>query len=263
MLGAILGDIAGSTMENTNVLGVAYKRADGPLIPLGSSFTDDTVLTVATAHVILTGAPYAATYHEFGRRYPNAGYGGGFRNWLQSNHRLPYNSFGNGSAMRVSPVGYAYDTADEVLAAACESASVTHSHTEGIKGAQAVALAVFRARHGVAKEDIRDELSDRFAYDMARTIDTIRPGYSFDVTCQGSVPEALIAFLEANSTEDAIRLAISLGGDTDTQACIAGAVAEAWHGDLSANHRLDVAQMLPQEFIDIIEAFARRYGLPD
>jgi len=219
------------------------------------------VLTVATAKVLLTGAGYAETYHDFGRRYPNAGYGGGFYAWLESDTRAPYNSFGNGSAMRVSPVGYAHASPNAVLAAALESAAVTHSHPEGIKGAQAVALAVFRARHGVSKEDIRAEVAELTGYDLSRTVEGIRPGYAFDVTCQGSVPEALIAFFDSNGTEHAIRLAISLGGDTDTQACIAGSVAGAMYGDIAPEVRARVLGMLPGEFCDIIEEFEGRFGI--
>jgi ADP-ribosylglycohydrolase len=254
MIGAIVGDVVGSVYEAH-----PHKSVDFPLLQPGSRFTDDTVLTIATARAILAGEPYGRVYLDFGRRYPRAGYGGLFRHWLDYDDSRPYFSFGNGSAMRVSPVGLAFDTAESVLAEAEKSAAVTHDHPEGIKGAQAVALAVFRARLGTPKPAIRSELETRFGYDLSRTIDGIRPGYDFDVTCQGSVPEALIAFLEAESTEHAIRLAVSLGGDADTLAAIAGSVAEPFHRDLPKRAIDAVRDVLPAEFLDVIDAFDRAY----
>ena len=194
-------------------------------------FTDDTVLTVATTHAILTSTPYEIAYRAFGRQHPNAGYGNAFFKWLSSDESGPYNSWGNGSAMRVSPVGLAFNTVDDVLREA-ERSAVTHNHPEGIKGAQATALAVFMARSGASKKEIRDELALRFGYDLGRTVSQIRPDYQWDVSCQGSVPEALVAFLDSADVESAIRLAISLGGDADTQAAIAGGVA---HDDLPSD----------------------------
>jgi ADP-ribosylglycohydrolase len=222
MIGAIAGDIIGSPHEY-----IATKTTDFPLFSQSSYFTDDTVLTIATAHAILHRVPFGEAYREFGRRYPRAGYGGHFFQWLVSDDSRPYGSWGNGSAMRVAPVGFASDTVESVLREAERSAAVTHDHLEGIKGAQATALAVFRARTGASKDDIRGEIADRFDYDLDRTVDDIRPDYEFEISCQRSVPESIIAFLDSDSVEGAIRLAISLGGDADTQACIAGAAAAA------------------------------------
>ena len=240
MLGAIAGDIIGSRFE-----GRPYKGKDFDLFSDQSRFTDDSVLTVAVAESLLSGTPYWQNLKAYFRRYPMAGYGGNFAAWAASDSTQPYYSFGNGSAMRVSPVGWLCDQEDEVLKEAEQSAAATHNHPEGIKGAQAVALAVFLARQSKDKETIRKTIQSRFGYDLSRSLDSIRPGYRFDVTCQGSVPEALIAFLEAKDYEDAVRNAVSLGGDSDTQACIAGGVAEAFYGGVAegiakaAMNRLD------------------------
>ena len=254
MLGAIAGDIAGSTREWNRV-----DTREFPLFPDGSRFTDDTVLTVATAHAILTGGDYAAAYHAFGNRHPHAGYGGAFRKWLQSPARQPYNSWGNGSAMRVSPVGWAFDTEQDVLREAERSAAVTHNHPHGVAAAQAVALGIFLARRGASKQDIRRELSERFGYDLARTVEAIRPSYSFDVSSQGSVPEAIVAFLDAAAVEHAIRNAIWLGGDADTQAAIAGSLAEAWHGGLPPSVRNEAVTRLSDDLREVTDRFAARY----
>ena len=172
-----------------------------------------------------------------------------------------YNSWGNGSAMRVSPVGFAFATAERVLAEAERTAAVSHNHPEGIKGAQAAALAVFLARSGASKEDIRADIAARFGYDMRRTVDDIRPGYAFDVSCQGTVPEALIAFLDSTSYEDAVRKAISLGGDSDTLACIAGGVAQAFYREIPAPIVREVRARLPEEFLQVIDRFDTAYPL--
>ena len=255
MLGAIAGDIIGSAHEWKSV-----KYVDFPLFHPDARFTDDTVLTVATAHAILDGSPadYASAYLRFGRRYPHAGYGESFRKWLRASDPRPYGSWGNGSAMRVSPVGWAFDTVEDVLREAERSASVTHDHGEGVKGAQAVALAVFRARTGASKEAIRDELTTRFHYDLRRTVYEIRPEYAFDVSCQGSVPEAIIAFLDSSDLESAIRLAVSLGGDSDTQACIAGAIAQAFYGEMPEAIVAGVRERLPEDLLEVVDAFERR-----
>ena len=255
MLGTIAGDVIGSIYEVARI-----KHTDFPLFSAKSRFTDDSVLTIATAHALLTGQPYADAYHEFGNRYPRAGYGGAFRGWLVRDDRAPYGSFGNGSAMRVGPVGLAMSTADEVLAEAVRSAAVTHDHTEGIRGAQAVALATFLARTGHTKDAIRREIETQIGYDLSRTLGDIRPTYSFDVTCQGSVPEAITAFLESDSVESAIRLAVSLGGDADTQAAIAGGIAEAFYGGVPDPIRTEVLARLPHEFRDVITRFKARFG---
>ena len=254
MIGAIAGDVIGSVHERGTMKSVEF-----PLFVADSRFTDDTVMTVATAHVILTGAPYEFAYREFGRRYPNAGYGAAFHGWLMTGEPRPYGSWGNGSAMRVSPVGFAFASRDEVLREAERSAAVTHDHPEGIKGAQATALAVFMGRTGASKEEIRTELGRRFGYELDRTIEQIRPAYEWDVSCQGSVPEAIIAFLDSSDVEDAIRLAISLGGDSDTQAAIAGGIAQAFYGRVPDSIVAPVRERLPQRFLDVIDAFEQAY----
>ena len=208
MIGVIAGDVIGSVHEHRRT-----KSTDFPLFHPLCAFTDDTVLTVATAEAILTGTPYDVAYRAYGREYPNAGYGGAFYEWLRAREPCPYNSWGNGSAMRVAPVGFAFDTVDEVLNEAKRSAAVTHNHREDIKGAQATALAVFMARQGASKEEIRKDLAERFGYNLRRTVNQIRPEYGWDVSCQGSVPEAIVAFLDSDTVEDAIRLAVSLDGD--------------------------------------------------
>ena len=250
MLGAIAGDIFGAAYE-----GHPLKREDVDLFDAPRFFTDDTVLTVATADALLGDGDYAAAYRRWGRRYPHRGYGGIFRRWLEGDVRGPYNSFGNGSAMRVSPVGWAFDTVEETLAEASRSAAVTHDHPEGIKGAQAVAAAVFLARNGATKEEIRSQISGWFGYDLDRTVAGIRPHYGFDVTCQGSVPEALVAFLDAEDFEHALRLAISLGGDADTQAAIAGSVAEAFWAGVPERIEAEVWTQLDDELWGVVERF--------
>lgn len=254
MLGAIAGDIIGSVYE-----GRPIKTEDFPLFADDAVFTDDTVLTVATAWAILREEPYDRAYQTFGRKYPRAGYGGSFLHWIFAPDPRPYNSWGNGSAMRVSPVGFAFDDEETVLAHARCSAEVTHNHPEGIKGAQATALAIFRAREGWDMPEIRSDIARRFGYDLDRTIADIRPGYRFDVSCQGSVPEALIAFLDSGSYAETVRKAISLGGDSDTQACIAGGVAQAFYGGLSKSIVQEARKRLPAEFLDILAEFENRF----
>lgn len=254
MLGAIIGDIVGSVFEWHN-----HRSTEFPLFQDRSTFTDDTVLTVATAKVILDGLDYTHTYQDFSRRYDGRGYGGRYAQWIYSDNPKPYNSFGNGSAMRISPVGFASDDEVTTLAEAKRSAEVTHNHPEGIKGAQAVALAIFRARHKWSKADIKADVMDRFGYDLVRKLDDIRPIYRFDVTCQGSVPEAIIAFLESDSYENAIRLAISIGGDSDTIACITGGIAQAFYGEIPAEIVAEARQRLPEEFLNIIDRFEARF----
>lgn len=227
MLGAIAGDMIGSVYEWERI-----KTKDFPLFLVGSTFTDDSVLTVATARSILDGDDFAACYLRFGREFPGRGYGGRFASWLERGDLAPYNSYGNGSAMRVSPIGWAADSTEEVLSMAEKSAVATHNHPEGVKGAQATALAIFMARKGADHREIRAETGARFGYDLSRGLDKIRPDYGFDVTCQGTVPEAIIAACESTGFEDAVRNAVSLGGDSDTLACITGSIAEAMYGGL-------------------------------
>ena len=256
MIGAIAGDIIGSPYE-----GGLIKTTDFPLFSPHSCFTDDTVLTVATAKAILEGGSYGAWYRELGRRHPHAGYGASFRDWLVADDPQPYNSWGNGSAMRVSPIGLAFDSETIVLLEAERSASVTHNHPEGIKGAQATALAVFRARRGASKDDIRGELADRFGYVLDGTVAGIRADYEFDVSCAGSVPQAIIAFIDSVDVEDAIRLAISLGGDSDTQAAIAGGIAQAFYRIVPDSIVHGARARLPEEFLEVVDAFDRAFPL--
>jgi ADP-ribosylglycohydrolase len=257
MIGAIAGDIIGSVHEFG-----ATKSKEFPLFVPTSTFTDDSVLTVAIAQAILTDGDYMKAVRDIGRRYPNAGYGGLFHGWLHTPDPKPYNSWGNGSAMRASPVGFAFDTVDEVLREAARSAEFTHNHPEGIKGAQAAALAVFLARTEWDMDLIRSEISSRFGYDLDRTVDDIRPGYSFDESCQRTVPEAIIAFLDSSSYVDAIRNAISLGGDSDTLACITGGIAEAYYGPVATEIRNKVMEILPADLRGITQDFCRRFNIP-
>ena len=254
MLGAIAGDIAGSPYEFDPVT-----QKDFPLFGPSCRFTDDTVLTVAVAHAILKGKDYGECIGSFAIRYPNRGYGARFGRWVKAWDRQPYDSYGNGSAMRVSPVGFAFNTEKEVLKQAKKSSECTHNHPEGIKGDQAVAFAIYAARTGASKKDIKNEISGRFGYDLDRTLAKIRRRYKFDETCQGSVPEAIIAFLEADSIEDAIRNAILLRGDADTQACIVGGIAEAYFGALPKNLTDYVFPLLNAEFQGIVKAFCKKY----
>lgn len=224
-LGALVGDIIGSVYEFRNT-----KRTDFELFCNASTFTDDSVMTLAVAKWFLddeTHSPQQLVQcmQELGRRYPYAGYGGRFRVWLSEDNPQPYNSWGNGSGMRVSPVGLYAKTIDEALSLAKVTASVSHNHPEGVKGAQAIAASVFLCKNGASKQEIKEYVESTFGYDLNRTIADIRPNYHFDVSCQGSVPEAIIAFLEGNSFEEVIRLGISLGGDSDTIGCMAGAIA--------------------------------------
>jgi len=257
MLGAIAGDIIGSAYEWERT-----KSYDFRLFTPESTFTDDTVLTVAVADCILHGKDYAATLREYGRRYPDAGWGGMFFQWLCTEDPRPYNSFGNGSAMRVSPIGFAFDTLDEVLAEAERSAEVSHNHPEGIKGARAIASCIFLARQGESKEDIGRFVETEFRYDLDRTLDDIRPSYRFDETCQGSVPEAIIAFLESTDYEDAVRKAVSLGGDADTLACMTGGIAQAYYKVIPDNIITEARRRLPDDLLAVVDEFEARFPCP-
>ncbi len=250
MIGAIAGDIIGSVYEHRPI-----KRKDFLLFTRGSRFTDDTVLSVAVADAILNGRSYGESLMDFGRRYPHAGYGSSFFRWLQQENPGPYNSWGNGSAMRASPVGFAFASEEEVLLQARLTAEVTHNHPEGIKGAQATALAIFEARTGLGKEEIRLKISEKFGYNLKRSLDEIRPEYSFDISCQGTVPEAITCFLDSDSYEDAIRNAISLGGDSDTLACITGGIAQAFYGGVPDEIRDAALSRLPADLLEIVHRF--------
>jgi ADP-ribosylglycohydrolase len=256
MLGAIAGDIIGSVFESSPI-----KTVDFSLFSPDSCFTDDTVLTIAIAHSIIHQTEYSIALKTFARSYPDAGYGHAFRNWVWAEHSMPYNSWGNGSAMRVSPIGFAFHTIEDVLAHAEKSAVATHNHPEGIRGAQATALAVYLARNRRAKEDIRKEITRRFGYDLDQTVEEIRPEYGFDISCQGSVPQAIIAFLDSENYEDAIRKAISLGGDSDTQACIAGGIAQAYYRQIPEPIIQQVYAILPEPLLSVLEEFTDRFGL--
>lgn len=256
VLGAIIGDIIGSVHE-----GIGTKTKDFPLFVSQSNFTDDSVLTVAVADWLLTGQDLSGLLHDYYRAYPGRGYGGMFREWAERKRRTPYNSFGNGSAMRVSPVGFAFETIDDVLLWAERSSAVTHNHPEGIRGAQAAGAAIYYARRIKDRDQIKELLESQFGYNLSTSLDQIRPAYCFDGTCQGTVPQAIIAFLESTSYEDAIRNAISLGGDADTLACIAGGIAEAYYGDIPQDIAVDAKQLLDPKLTAVIHRFRGRFGL--
>lgn len=257
MIGAISGDVIGSVHEGT-----LPKAKDFPLFVARSTFTDDTVLTIAVASAIRERAAFGASLRRWGRRYPNAGYGGWFRDWLFRDDAAPYHSFGNGSAMRVAPIGWAFDDLEVVLREATRSAEVTHDHPEGIKGAQAVAAAVLLGRTGQTKDRIAAMLSDRFGYDCSMELSALQRRGGFDVTCQGTIPAAAVAFLHSTGFEDAVRNAVSFGGDADTLACIAGAMAEAYYGSVPVEIQAEVLRRLDDPLRAEVVAFARQYGVP-
>jgi ADP-ribosylglycohydrolase len=261
MIGAIAGDIIGSVYEGRRDWDRAKRVDFEPLFSPRACFTDDTVLTVAVADSILTGRDLVDLFKAYARSYPDAGYGGTFAAWAASASREPYRSWGNGSAMRVSPVGHAYSSLEEVLSRACGTAEVTHNHLEGIKGAQAVASAIFLGRTGETKDEIRAYIEGKFHYDLSGRLDDIRPTYRFDVSCQGSVPQAILAFLESVDYESAVRLAVSLGGDCDTIACIAGSIAEAYYGGVPDGIRTQALAHLDKDLRGVLEAFEARYPL--
>jgi ADP-ribosylglycohydrolase len=256
MTGAIAGDIIGSPYETR---GKRIKTKDFPLFSEECRFTDDSVLTVALADAILHGRSFETLLIEYFQRYPQAGYGGMFRKWALDKAGRPYNSFGNGSAMRISPAGFAYDSLEEALDKAEFYSAVTHNHPEGIKGAKATSAAIYLARTGHSKAEIKHYIENSFGYNLSRTLDEIRPGYRFDVTCQGSVPEAIIAFLESTDFEDAVRNAVSLGGDSDTQACITGGIAQAYYGHVPDFIQEKVFEILDDDLKKVTMEFMERY----
>ena len=249
MKGAIIGDIVGSVYEYNPIKTTDFKIFDDrnwflkwfDPKDVKMRFSDDSVLTIAVMYAILQNISYEKSFRDIGQKYPEAGYGLNFFKWLYTKTPQPYNSYGNGSAMRVSPIGLAFDNIEDVLDQAYKSAVMTHNHLEGIKGAQSVAIAVFMAKNSYTKEQIKHKIIELFDYDLDRTLEKIRPDYKLDATSQGSVPEAIIAFLESSNYESAIKNAISLGGDADTQACIAGAIAEAYY------------KYIPQELIELMD----------
>ena len=257
MLGAVVGDIVGSVYEWHQI-----KRKDfQPLLARNCFFTDDSVLTVAVADALLNRRDPTEALKSWGRRYPKAGYGGMFRRWLFGEETAPYNSFGNGAAMRVSPVGLLARSLEEALQMSDHVTQVTHNHPEGLKGARATVTAIFMAREGSSPREIRRAIADRFGYDMERTVESIRPDYRFDETCQRTVPEAILCALEANDFEDAIRNAISLGGDSDTLAAIAGPVAEARFG-IPEEIASQAWQRLDEPMRQVIRQLYARAGQP-
>jgi ADP-ribosylglycohydrolase len=263
MLGAIIGDVVGSIYEFRN-----HRSKEFDIYDAGMSFTDDTVMTAAVAEwLMLTDRSMAKLEDSlvyWGEQYRGAGYGGRFYCWLFSpralgygDKRVPYNSFGNGSAMRVSAVGWMFDTLEETEEWAKRSAEITHNHPEGIKGAQATAAAIFMARTGATKEQIKAYVEQKYGYDLSRTCDEIRPVYRFNETCQGTVPEAIIAFLESTDFEDAIRTAVSLGGDSDTLACITGGIAEAYYREIPSWMVKGVWGKLDEDLKNVVCNFAK------
>lgn len=260
MYGAILGDIIGSPYEFDR----GNKSKDFPLFSEDSEFTDDTVMTAAVAEAFMDmdfaeddDVTFDRLYYylrDWGKRYPNAGYGIRFSQWLTDVVGKPYNSFGNGSAMRVSPIGWLFDDLDMTLAMAGLSASVTHNHPEGIKGAKAAAAAIYLARTGSSKDEIKTYIVENFGYDLSRSCDEIRPGYRHVESCQETVPEAITAFLEGESFEDVIRTAVSLGGDCDTLTCIAGSIAEAFYG-VPEELKAECRSRLTPDLLEILDRF--------
>lgn len=256
MIAAIAGDIIGSVHEKANI-----KRVNFELFQKNSRFTDDTVMTLAVADAILNQKPYGPTMHAYGRRYPDRGYGGNFRKWLASDDPQPYDSWGNGSAMRVSPVGWAFHDQSTINQEAASTAQPSHNHPEGIKGAQAIAMAIFLARKGKTKDQIKEYITRNYGYNLNRHIKQIRRTYQFDVSCQGSVPEAIIAFLDSDSVEHAIRLGISLGGDADTIACMAGGIAQAFYKEVPREIAERVEVCLGPELWALLTSFEARYKI--
>ena len=254
MIGAIAGDIAGSVHEFSGT-----KTKDFELFPKGCFFTDDTVLTVALADTILTGTPYTENLVRFCRLYPGVGYGSSFLSWVQGRDHRPYGSYGNGAAMRISPAGFAYDDLETVLAKAEEFTAVTHDHPEGIRGGRAVAACVFLARTGSSKDRIREHVERGFGYDLSLHIDEIRPTYGFDESCQRTVPHAIRAFLDSTDFEDALRNAISLGGDADTLACITGGIAQAFYG-VPEDIERRVYEIIDERLAGIARRFSERFS---
>ena len=281
MLGAIIGDTVGSVYEFNNI-----KTTHFPLFDPQCDYTDDSIMTMAVADWLLTDPQHGmdtleTIFLDFAKKYPcpMGGYGGGFSRWLfhpeelsddgsrdfKPGTRHPYNSFGNGAAMRCSANGWMFDTLEETERVAGLSAAITHSHPEGIKGAQSTAAAIFMARNGKSKEEIRDYISMKYGYDLNRTCDEIRPVYDWDSSCQGTVPEAMVAFFDSTDFESAIRLAVSLGGDSDTLACITGGIAEAYYKKIPNGMALKIWGLIPDDFKDILRKMEARtsYRLPN
>ncbi|MBR3699029.1 MAG: ADP-ribosylglycohydrolase family protein [Bacteroidales bacterium] len=280
MLGAIIGDTVGSVYEFNNI-----KTVNFPLFSAKSNYTDDSIMTMAVADWLLKDPTHGmdaleASFISFARKYPcpMGGYGGGFNRWLffpeelgdygsrdfKPGTRHPYNSWGNGSAMRASANGWMFDTLEETEHVAGLSAAITHNHPEGIKGAQSTAAAIFMARNGSSKEEIRSYITEKYGYNLNRTCNEIRPVYGWDGSCQGTVPEAMVAFFDSTNFESAIRLAVSLGGDSDTLACITGGIAEAFYKEIPDDIALTEWNLLPEDFKEILKEIEAKssYLLP-
>ena len=268
MYGALLGDMIGAPYEFDR----GGKTKEFPLFSERTEYTDDSVMTLAVAEALLDAREQGTENDEaavkellirsmkkWGRKYPDAGYGGRFYRWLNSSNRSPYGSYGNGSAMRVSAAGWLYDNLETTRKVAAWTAEVTHNHPEGVKGAQATASAVYMARQHLPKEDIREYIVREFGYDLSRTCDEIRPGYHHVESCQKTVPEAITAFLEGISFEDVIRTAVSLGGDCDTLTCIAGSIAEAYYG-VPIGMMAECQSRLEENMREVLERFDKAVG---
>jgi ADP-ribosylglycohydrolase len=255
MLGAITGDIIGSVYEFTNV----KPEFTFPLFVNDSEFTDDTVLTVALADSILNNFSYSEKLKEYYKKYPDAGYGGMFHSWARTKNSNPYNSWGNGSAMRVSPVGWAYNDLETVLLKAKESAEVTHNHPEGIKGAQATATSIFLARTKHTKKEIKEFVEKNFDYKLDFEIEDLRKNYQFNESCQNTVPQAIYTFLISENFEDSIRKAIYIGGDSDTLACINGSIAEAFYGGVPEDITKEIYKRMDNRITIITNDFREKF----
>lgn len=265
MIGAIAGDIIGSMYELHSI-----KTTKFPLFKFGSIYTDDSITTIAIANAILSQTDYASNLKYFGRMFSNAGYGHNFYKWLFSESNDPYNSWGNGAAMRVSPIGFAFNDLNTVLQEAKKSALVTHNHLEGIKGAQVTAASVFMAKTNKSKQEIKDFIESEYKYDLSESVRSLQATYKFDNSCQGTVPQAIICFLESKDFEDAIRLAISIGGDSDTIACICGGIAQAYYKEVPKLIKEEVFNRLSRNrsgkkisiLINVVNQFCEKFSIP-
>jgi ADP-ribosyl-[dinitrogen reductase] hydrolase len=256
----IIGAVAG------NMIGICNndKQPQSPSTPLFNdklTFTSDTVLTVAVMDALLNGREYTETLQAYGRKYPDRGYGMALLRWLKQDHPQPYHSWNNGAALRISPVGHACRTLSETLDEARRCAEVSHNHPDGIKGAQAAAACVFLAKNGRNREEIRSYVESAFGYDLHRRIEDIRPRYYYDQSCESSVPEAIIAFLDSTDYEDSLRLAISLGNSNGSLACITGAISQAYYKEIPRHIAVQVISRLSPEIIEIIDKFSNTYPL--
>ncbi len=254
MLGAITGDIVGSIYEHSNI-----KTKEFPFFGDRCTFTDDSVCTVAVADCLMAGGDFADYLRRYVLRHPRRGYGGMFQRWATAWESAPYNSWGNGSAMRVSPVAHVARDERDALDLADQSSSVTHNHPDAVAGAQAVTLAMWMAKEGADAMTIRQDIGDRFDYDLSRTVDEIRPSYAFDVSSAGTVPQAITCALEATDYEDAVRNAVSIGGDTDTIACITGGIAEVMFGLPGVIAEIS-RSYLTDDLVEVVDRFVEFVG---